>query len=202
MRHDGFFNRWFLDPVFRGHYPADMLELYGELVPQVEALDMQLISAPIDFLGVNYYNRAVIRAQEGGLLGYTHVRVPGEYTAMDWEVHPDSLRGLLLRLQRDYGPRKLFITENGAAYDDVLADGEVNDAARLAYMKGHIGAVREAAAAGVNVAGYFVWSLLDNFEWAHGYGKRFGIVHVDFETQARTPKRSALWYRDWLKDGA
>lgn len=199
LRHDGFFNRWFADPLFKGEYPADMLELYKDQLPGIEAGDLELISGKLDYLGVNYYNRAVLRADEGAPLGYSHVRLQGEYTAMDWEVTPVALRELLLRLQADYSPPAMYVMENGAAYNDEYVEGRVHDSERRSYLKRHIAAAGEARAQGANLKGYFAWSLLDNFEWAHGYGKRFGIVHVDYATQERTLKDSALWYREFLQ---
>lgn len=199
-RHDGFFNRWFLDPLFRGSYPEDMLELYGAAVPEIGEGDMAVISRPLDFLGVNFYNRAVIRHDAEAPLGYVQQRAAGEYTAMNWEVHPPALTDLLLRLQRDYKPEALFVMENGAAFEDELtADGRVHDEARRSYLERHIRAALTALQGGAGLQGYFAWSLLDNFEWAYGYSKRFGLVHVDFDSQKRTLKDSALWYRDFLK---
>jgi beta-glucosidase len=198
-RHDGFFNRWFADPLFRGAYPEDMVALYagmGAAAPVREG-DMATIAAPIDFLGVNYYNRAVIRHDpEGQGLGYGTLEPEGEYTHMGWEVYPDALRELLVRLHRDYAPAKLYVTENGAAYPDELsADGAVHDAARTRYLERHFAAAHAAIAEGAPLEGYFVWSLMDNFEWAWGYSRRFGIVYVDYETQRRTLKDSAHYYR-------
>jgi beta-glucosidase len=196
--HDGFFNRWFLDPLYRGSYPDDMLALYERVGLQlsVQDGDMAVIAAPLDFLGVNYYNRAVIQANPHEPLGYAHVRPEGEYTAMDWEVYPDALRALLVRLQRDYQPGPMHVTENGAAYDDMLtASGEIHDEGRKRYLARHLAACHTAIAEGVRLEGYFVWSLLDNFEWAFGYTKRFGIVYVDYNTQRRLLKDSARFYR-------
>jgi beta-glucosidase len=196
QRHDGFFNRWFLDPLYGRGYPADMVELYGPMLPAISSGDLETIAAPTDFLGVNYYNRAVIGDDPAALpLRATFVRPEGEYTAMDWEVYPDALRALLERLERDYSPGKLYITENGAAYDDTLTpDGEIHDAARTRYYAGHLAAAHAAISAGVPLAGYFAWSLMDNFEWAEGYNKRFGIVYTDYITQRRTPKDSARFF--------
>ncbi len=195
-RYDGFFNRWYLDPILRGRYPADVWAGYGDDVPHVRDGDLAEIAAPIDFLGVNYYSRAVVRDAPGEPYpSVDHVPGGGARTEMGWEVVPDGLTRLLTRLQRDYAPKALYVTENGAAYrDEVWRDGAPDDADRRDYLEGHVGAVADAIAAGAPVRGYFAWSLMDNFEWAHGYGKRFGIVHVDFETQVRTPKASARWY--------
>ena len=180
-RTDAYVNRFFLDPVFRGEYPEAF-----ERPDCVEPGDLELISQPLDWLGVNYYFPTRLGEPP---------RPP--LTAMGWEVDPDALHDLLLRLRRDYGDVPILVTENGAAYDDPPAvGGVVEDPLRVAYLRDHVEAVERAAAAGVDVQGYYAWSLLDNFEWEHGYEKRFGLVHVDYETQRRTPKRSALWYRD------
>jgi beta-glucosidase len=202
-RMDGHLNRWFLDPLFRGSYPADMLALYEALYGPAESVrdgDLTVIRAPIDFLGVNYYNPQRITAAPGDLpLQARQVAALPPTTAMGWEVDPDGLHEVLLRLRRDYGPLPVYITENGASFHDPPAvNGHVEDPARTAYLQGHLAALARAVADGVDVRRYCVWSLLDNFEWEEGYDKRFGIVHVDFATQARVPKQSALWYRDFI----
>jgi beta-glucosidase len=148
----------------------------------------------MDFLGVNYYSRNVV----GAAPGPDRVRAGAEFTEMGWEVYPSGLTDLLLRLQRDYPVPPLVITENGAAFRDEVVDGRVHDAARVAYLERHIGALAEALALGVPVSGYMAWSLIDNFEWTRGYAKRFGLVHVDYATQRRTLKDSGRWYRDFL----
>ena len=200
-RLDGHHNRWFLDPIFRGSYPADLLELYERRFGALDAIrpgDLETIAQPIDYLGVNFYRPNVVTADaDGSVLGLRDVPLAGDTTAMGWPVAPEALTELLVRLERDYGDVPLLITENGAAFDDRLNGAAVvEDPRRVAYLEGHLAAVEQALAAGVDVRGYFVWSLLDNFEWEHGYSRRFGIVYVDFETQRRIPKRSALWYRD------
>jgi len=200
--HDGYSNRWFLDPVFRGSYPQDMWEAFDYQVPRVAPGDMESIRLPIDFLGVNYYTRAVVQADPSSWLGYRTLRPEGEYTAMDWEVYPQALTDLLLRITRDYGAPELYITENGCAYEDELRDGAVHDPQRVAYLRAHLRASHEAIAQGAPLRGYFLWSLLDNFEWAFGYSRRFGIVHVDFATQQRTLKDSAHYYASVLADNA
>ncbi len=199
---DGFFNRWFLDPIFRGSYPADILEYFAPSSPSgppVEDGDLEAISAPLDFLGVNYYSRQVLRANPNGGRPIV-VRDPdSSYTAMDWEIYPNGLFDLLVRVKDDYDPPPIYITENGAAFGDhPTHDGEVNDPERQAYIEAHVAAIGRAIEAGVPMAGYFVWSLLDNFEWAHGYSKRFGIVYVDYPTLERVPKASYRWYRDFI----
>jgi beta-glucosidase len=196
---DGFFNRWFLDPLFRSQYPADMLEYFAPDGPPVAGGDLEAIAAPLDFLGVNYYSRQVLCANPDGGRPLV-VRVPeSSYTDMQWEIYPEGLFDLLVRVREDYDPPPISITENGAAFADHRDhDGEVNDPERLAYVADHLAAVGRAIEAGVPVRGYFLWSLLDNFEWAHGYSKRFGIVFVDYPTLERVPKASARWYRDFV----
>ena len=192
---DGKLLRWYADPLFKGQYPADVLAHLGADAPRIEAGDLQTINTPMDFLGINYYSRSVVSAngpwdvQQGGL----------PITDMGWEVYPEGLTELLLRLHRDYPVPPLYVTENGGAFKDQWAGGRVHDAERTDYINRHITAVADAMRQGVHMAGYMVWSLLDNFEWASGYEKRFGIVHVDYDTQARTLKDSALWYRDFLQ---
>ena len=196
---DGFFNRWFLEPLVRGAYPEDMWEVYGADVPEVHADDLERVSAPLDFLGVNYYSRASDgrTTPDGEPPRFKSIQIEGEHTDMGWEVFPQGLTDLLVRLSTDYpGLPPLLITENGAAYPDVLGDGEVKDEARIRYLKTHLGAVAEAVERGADVRGYFAWSLLDNFEWAFGYSKRFGLVYTDYETLERIPKASAKWYAE------
>ena len=203
-RLDGHRNRWFLDPVLRGGYPADLVELYEERIGPLEFVrpgDLEEIAAPIDFLGVNFYQPAAVRPSSAdGPLALEQVPWDGPRTAMGWTVEPSSLTALLLRLKRDYGEVPLVITENGASYDDPPLDGQavIEDPQRVAFLRGHVEAVERAVEGGVDVRGYYVWSLLDNFEWEHGYDRRFGIVAVNFDNLKRTPKRSALWYRDLI----
>jgi beta-glucosidase len=202
-RYDGFLNRFFLDPVFEGAYPADMLALYGNAAPRVEPDDLAQISAPIDFLGVNYYSRAVVAADPESPLGTRALQPSGsEYTAMGWEVHPEGLYKLLRRLHEDYGPQAMYITENGCAFPDEVEDGQVRDPRRLSYLREHFIQAARAIEEGVPLRGYFVWSLLDNFEWAFGYSRRFGIVYVDYATQERILKDSALWYKQVIATNA
>ncbi|HEY6892473.1 MAG TPA: GH1 family beta-glucosidase [Solirubrobacter sp.] len=201
-RMDAHQNRWFLDPVLRGTYPVELLEHYERTfgpLPSLNPEDLDVISRPIDFLGVNYYSPTVVRASAEPPLQATAVPARGRVTAMGWEVDAGGLHDLLLRLRADYGDLEIWITENGAAFDDEpLVDGVVEDASRVAYLSEHLEALRRAVSDGVNVARYHAWSLLDNFEWEHGYEKRFGIVRVDYATQERILKRSALWYRDHI----
>jgi beta-glucosidase len=211
---DGSFNRWFLDPVFGRRYPADMVADYaraGHLpptgVPEAGNGDFATIATPTDFLGVNYYTRKIVRsdAVPEALNAPPTLSLPpaSELTTMGWEVHPEGLYRLLCRLQFEYAPPKMYVTENGSAWPDtVAADGRVHDRQRVLYLQGHLAATGRAMGAGANVAGYFAWSLLDNFEWERGYTQRFGIVHVDYDTQVRTPKDSALFYRDTIRAGS
>ena len=192
---DGRLLRWYLDPLLKGHYPQDVLDFLGTDAPRVEPGDMQTIATAMDFLGINYYSRSVISAagqwdvHQGGL----------PITDMGWEIYPEGLTELLLRLHRDYPVPPLYVTENGGAFKDEIQGGAVHDSQRTDYIARHIEAVGQAMQQGVRMAGYMVWSLLDNFEWASGYEKRFGIVHVDYETQVRTPKDSAIWYQRFLQ---
>jgi beta-glucosidase len=207
---DGFFNRWYMDPLFRGRYPEDVIadrvlqgHLPGPELPFVRHGDLEAIAAPIDFLGVNYYSRSVIRAGPDGRPVAEKMAPPQELTAMGWEVWPQGLYNVLTRVTREYGPRAIHITENGAAYDDQPGpSGRVIDERRIEYLRAHLEAARAAIAAGVPLAGYFVWSLLDNWEWALGYEKRFGLVRVDYATQRRTLKDSARWYQAVIAAGA
>jgi len=202
---DGELNRWFLDALYFGSYPQDVIEAHeraGRLAKGmcfVQPGDMQVIQTPTDFLGVNYYSRAVIRSdricEEENEARTIPVPDPADLTDMGWEVHPEGLRETLVRIHADYRPASLVVTENGAAYaTGPGADGSIDDRRRCDYVTAHVRACFDAIAAGVPLDGYFLWSLLDNFEWAHGYSKRFGIVWVDFETQERIVKASAQLY--------
>jgi beta-glucosidase len=195
---DGVRNRWFFDPLLRGVYPEDVLERFADHVPPMREGDLAAIATPLDFVGVNNYSRRIVRAGVGGEPG--DVRAPeGAMTDMGWEVYPAGLYESLVRMHREYGVASLYVSENGAAFADVRShDGRVHDVERIAYLDGYLGAVGRAVAEGVPVRGYFVWSLLDNFEWSHGYSKRFGIVHVDYPTLERVPKDSFYWYRDLI----
>jgi beta-glucosidase len=197
-RSDGFRNRWILDPVLRGEYPPDMLEAFAPNLPTIEDGDLATISTPLDFLGVNYYTRSVVRAGPDDAAPVTVDGHDVERTAMGWEVYPDGLYELLVRLREDYALPELYVTENGAAYADRRDNGRVDDPSRIAYVSRHLDAIARAVADGIPVRGYFLWSLLDNFEWAFGYSRRFGIVYVDYETLERVPKASYHWYRDYI----
>ena len=202
---DGYINRFFLDPLVGRGYPQDMVNDYGDEMAFVQAADMDVISVPIDFLGINYYTRNIVRSEkisEAENAPRTMVR-GGEITEMGWEVYPAGLYKILGRLHFDYDFPAIHITENGAAFNDqVSADGEVHDPARLSYLKRHLEQVHRAIEAGVPVKGYFAWSLMDNFEWGFGYSKRFGLIYVDYETQQRIFKSSAKWYQRVVEQNA
>jgi len=205
-RMDGLQNRWFLDPVFRGEYPTDMVDEFERRLGPLDAVqpgDLAEIAAPIDFLGVNFYSCSRVRADPASdFFGLEVLPPQGKVTAMQWEVVPEGLRHLLERIQRDYGDVPVYITENGAAYDDAFdEDGEIDDPHRVQFLHDHIESLQQCLEQGINVRGYYAWSLLDNFEWAYGYDKRFGIVYVDWETQKRIPKSSAEYYRDVIARG-
>jgi len=197
-RYDGVVNRWYWDPVLRGEYPADVLDRLGSLAPQMEAGDLGLIASPIDFFGHNSYSRTVVRNDPASLLmGATPVPQTAQpHTEMNWEVYPDHLYDSLMRITRDYDGIEIYITENGAAYPDKVVDGLVHDPLRVDYLRQHLGAAQRAIVDGANLRGYFCWSLLDNFEWAYGYGKRFGLVYVDYPTQRRIPKGSGRFFAE------
>ncbi|MFI2346186.1 GH1 family beta-glucosidase [Streptomyces sp. NPDC019443] len=211
-RIDAVGNRIFLDPVFHGRIPEDLVRDTAAVTDWafVQDGDLEVISTPIDSLGINYYSPTVVGAGSSDSPSpwagaEEHVRflpAPGPRTAMDWPVDADGLYELLTRLRDDLPGVPLVITENGAAYDDYAdPSGEVHDPERVEYLRAHLSAVHRAIGAGADVRGYFLWSLLDNFEWAYGYSKRFGIVHVDFATQRRTVKDSARWYGDVIARG-
>jgi beta-glucosidase len=219
-RIDALANRAFTGPMLRGEYPADLLEDTESVTDWsfVREGDLEAIHQPIDVLGVNYYSTATVRLWDGvsprqahdghkGAEGGTawpgsneiveFVEQPGPYTAMGWNIAPEGLEELLLSLRAQFPDQPLMVTENGAAFDDVVAeDGSVPDPERLDYLRRHFTAAHRAIEAGVDLRGYFVWSLLDNFEWGYGYAKRFGIVRVDFDSLERTVKDSGLWYRE------
>jgi len=202
-RLDGELNRWFLDPVLKGRYPADLRQLYGSACPLFEKEDLETIHLPIDFLGINHYCRiVVVHDPRGGRLKLKYPDVEGaRYTDMGWEIYPEALYFLLKRLKRDYDIPSFYITENGAAFQDsVDMRGQVEDYERINFLKGALSALARAIEEGIPVKGYFVWSLLDNFEWSYGYAKRFGIVYVDYPTQKRIVKKSGGWYKNVIEN--
>lgn len=206
---DGYINRWFLDPLVGRHYPADMVAHYtaqGHL-PQgmdfAQPGDLETITAPTDFLGVNYYTRAVVAETKSEMPSIDSFVPNAEVTEMGWEVYPPGLFNLLTRLHTDYRLPKFYITENGGSYSDGPdAAGHINDQRRMTYLRDHFTAAHRAIENDVPLAGYFVWSLMDNFEWAFGYSQRFGIVWVDYATGQRLPKASALWYKGVINQNA
>jgi beta-glucosidase len=216
-RIDALANRAFTGPMLKGAYPADLLEDTGRITDWsfVRDGDLEIIRQPIDVLGVNYYSTVTVSVWDGvsarenadghkdmggsawpGADGIEFHVQPGPYTAMGWNIEPAGLLDLLTSLRDEFPDQPLMITENGAAFDDAVTDGAVHDVERIDYLRRHITAAHRALTAGVDLRGYFVWSLLDNFEWGYGYSKRFGIVHVDYDTLERTPKDSALWYAE------
>ncbi|RNA66650.1 GH1 family beta-glucosidase [Alteribacter keqinensis] len=197
---DGYVNRWFLDPIFKGAYPVDMMNLFSKHVHDfdfIQSGDLDAISVECDFFGINYYNRALVKFAGNENLLYISAHSEYKKTGMGWDVSPQEFKELIYRLRKEYTDLPIFITENGAAYDDVLeSDGSVHDGERVAYVEAHLKMVHELCEEGMNIAGYFLWSLFDNFEWAFGYEKRFGIFYVDFETQVRYWKDSAKRYKE------
>jgi beta-glucosidase len=192
-RADNTRNRWFIDPIYRGSYSDKLFADMQVTPPPIQPNDLAIISVPIDFLGVNYYTRIMVRGQ-------AHIHEPGAiYTDMGWEIYPDGLYYLLMRLHREYAPKTMLITENGAAFNDTWdGNGSIADPQRTRYLEMHIQAVARAISDGAPVHGYFTWSFMDNYEWAEGYSKRFGLVYVDYPTQRRIIKDSGKWYSSFL----
>lgn len=197
-RHNDLWNGCFLEPLLSGTYPTRIL-------PEIELYlrpgDLEVIRQPLDFLGINHYFRSYIRANSDALIGYEHAEPPAHLprTSFGWEINPGEFRDVLLELHQRYQCPPIYITENGAYFDDVVStDGKVHDTKRVAFLDGYIKAMQEARERGVDIRGYFVWSLLDNFEWASGYRPTFGLVKVDFQSQKRIPKDSYFWYRDFI----
>jgi beta-glucosidase len=189
--YDGYYNRFFMDGVFKGTYPSNVMEGLGPHMPDRWQDDFATIQAPLDWVGLNYYTRSNIAATDGPWPSLKTVEGPLPKTQMDWEIYPDGLYNFLTRTAREYtGDLPLFVTENGMSNADVIRNGVVDDPERIAYVNAHIAAVLRAIDDGVPVNGYFLWSLLDNYEWALGYEKRFGLIHMDFDTLKRTPKAS------------
>lgn len=200
---DGYVNRFFLDPLVGRGYPQDMLDSYGTPLDFILPADMDAIAVPIDFLGVNYYTRNIARDETADENLPVTVERIGAITEMDWEVYPEGLYNTLGRLHFDYNFPAIYITENGASFADTVSDdGQVDDPQRLSYIQRHLGIAYDAIQIGVPLKGYFVWSLMDNFEWGFGYTKRFGLIRVDYESQKRTLKSSAKWYAQIIAKNA
>ncbi|WP_304299550.1 GH1 family beta-glucosidase [Chromatium okenii] len=204
QRRDAFINRWFLDPLLLGSYPPELQEIFGADWPDFPASELARIHGIPDFIGVNYYSRGLVRADATEQsLGARRIKPQNApCTTMGWEIYPAGLTETLLGLRERYGNVPLYITENGAAFIDAdLQAGVINDAARVNYLETHLRAAQMALAQGVDLRGYFVWSLFDNFEWAEGYAQRFGMIHIDSHHGKRTFKRSAHWYREFIQRG-
>jgi beta-glucosidase len=201
-RLDAYLNRQFLDPALLGETPSELPEMFGSAWPHWTADELRQVRQPIDFVGVNYYLKLDVcdDAQAGPPRARIVLTPNRPRTATDWEIYPQGLTEILLWIKRRYGDLPLYVTENGAAFDDdVLPNGAVDDRRRVEYLNDHLKAARRAINAGVDLRGYFLWSLLDNFEWQSGYSKRFGIVRVDFDTQQRTQKASSQFYSNVIR---
>jgi beta-glucosidase len=199
QREDGLRNRVWLDPLAGRGYPDDMVDLFRSIWPEIGQRDMEIIASPTDFMGVNFYNPDYVESGPEPPLYSRGVKPPNlPRTAMDWIIEPSGLTDTVTRINTDYGDvwKAQYIFENGAAFDDWLLHGEVDDRKRALYIHDHLAALHKAIDDGVPVKGYFVWSLMDNFEWAEGYSRRFGIIYVDYKTQERTIKRSGRWYAE------
>lgn len=203
-RQDGWINRWYLDALYRGAYPDDMLDLYRASLPEIGADDLARIAQPTDFLAINYYFRTTVRwNRDGGPLQIERVIPPSaRVSGMGFEIDPDGLYETLVRVHRDYAPVKIVIAENGLSVEDRVVDGAVDDPVRERYLREHLLAAHRAIAEGVPLDGYYCWSLMDNFEWNHGYTQRFGLVYTDFATQDRIIKRSGRWYAGVTRENA
>jgi len=203
-RYDGFTNRWYLDPILKASYPEDMEEIYKGFLGEFDFIkngDLEKISIKNDFLGVNYYFRQLVKFSQNSRLNFEVTHGNFERTTMDWEIVPQTLYDLILRLRKEYPRIPIYITENGAAFNDIISeDGKIHDDKRINYLREHLMKVAELNEKGADIRGYYVWSLIDTMEWAHGYAKRFGIIFVDYETQKRIFKDSALWYKNLIKE--
>lgn len=205
---DGIHNRWWFDSTLKGEYPADLMQRFGQLAEAVQPGDLEIINQPLDWMGINYYFDILLRGLGAGEASYRMAAYPtvtgvteaerrSVHTDMGWPITPDGFTELLVRLKADYpNMPPIYITENGCAYDDPVVDGACHDPRRIEYLDLHLRALKDAIDAGVDVRGYYQWSLMDNFEWSLGYDKRFGLVHIDFDTLERTPRDSAHWYRE------
>lgn len=199
---DGYANRWFLDPVFKGQYPVDMMNLFSKYVHSYDFIkrrDMELISIECDFFGINFYSRSLVEFNAAGDFMYQGAYSDYKKTGMGWDISPREFKELIYRLRKEYTDLPIYITENGAAFDDVVVEGRVHDSKRVEYVEQHLQAVSELNDEGMNIQGYYLWSLMDNFEWSFGYDKRFGIIYVDFDSQERIWKDSAYRYAEIIK---
>ena len=193
---DDYFNQWYIKPLFDGKYPEIIEQLPTQNQPDIQPGDMDIIAQPLDFLGINYYTRAIYEADEKEI--FKQLPAPEPITDIGWEIYPQAMTQLLTSLHKKYPLPPVYITENGAACADKINDGMVNDTDRVNYYQQHLAAVHNAIEQGVNIHGYFAWSLMDNFEWAEGYLKRFGLVYVDYKTQQRTIKASGNAYKNLI----
>lgn len=202
---DGYRNRWLLDPLVARGYPPEVIQFFNYPMDFIQPGDLEVIATPIDFMGMNYYSRQIIRARDRENEDFTPIPLPppsgSEITEMGWEVYPQGLFEWLTRLTYEYRFPAIYVTENGAAYPDNPDDCRIEDTQRIHYLREHFAQAWRALQVGVPLKGYFVWSLMDNFEWSHGYTKRFGLIYVDFKTQERRMKRSAHWYRQVIASG-
>jgi len=200
--YDQFVNGWFFETPITGEYPSELFSRFeiAGVSPTIEDEDMELISTPFDFWGVNYYTRNLVRSQESSVLGSEVVQGDLPKTEMGWEIYPEGLEGFLFKVFKEYGRKPIYVTENGIASKDALVDGNVDDGPRIDYLRKHFSAALNAIKGGVDLRGFFVWTMMDNFEWARGYSKRFGLVYVDFKNDLkRVPKKSFNYYRDFLR---
>ncbi len=203
---DGLMNRWYAEPVLIGRYPEDILELLKNLDLPIREGDLARIHQPLDFAGLNLYSRIFAYHNPEiplieAMLDFGHRRPGAEYTHFGWEIYPKSICESLMRFKDEWGDLEVYVTENGVAVDDKLVDGQVNDRERIDFLAAYLEELRRAMDDGVKVRGYFQWSFMDNFEWAEGYGSRWGLVYTDFDSLERTPKASAYWYRDLIASG-
>jgi len=207
-RIESLINSLFLDPIFKGEYPADLMDWVGDMAPDIQDDDLQVISQPIDFLGINYYFGQIVSYRPNGLLKLNsepNLDLGWGITEKGWGICPSQLTALLLHLKEDYGNPPMYVTENGTALGEPVNEtGYVNDRGRINFLRAHFIAAHEALQQGADLRGYYVWSLMDNFEWAEGYSLRFGLINVDFNdpNRKRTPKASAAWYRDVIRNNA
>ncbi len=200
---DGCSNRWFLDPVFKGQYPVDMMNLFSKYVHNfdfIQSGDMETISTACNFFGINFYSRGIVKFNAANDFLKADAYSDYEKTGMGRDIAPNEFKDLIRRLRAEYTDLPIYITENGAAFDDVLENGEVHDDNRIDYVRQHLEAVSDLNDEGMNIQGYYLWSLMDNFEWSFGYEKRFGILYIDFETQERIWKDSAKWCAGVIAD--